>query len=98
MNSQVDVMEKAVRDLGWRNKVRCGDRVIQIACLVRERDWRPLKAEWWRAQEVCVIGAALNGDFFLRHCDGSVRLWEHNSRSDSIVAPSVREFVARIEE
>jgi hypothetical protein len=91
-------MEKAIRDLGWRNKVRCGDRMVQIACLIREDDWRPLKAEWWRGKAVCVIGAALNGDFFLRHCDGSVRLWEHDSQSDSVVAPSVREFVSGIEE
>jgi hypothetical protein len=98
MNSQLDPMEKAIRSLGWRNKVRCDDRVVQIACLVREDDWRPLKAEWWRGKEVCVIGAALDGGFFLRHCDGSVRLWDHNSKIDSIVAPSVREFVARIEE
>jgi hypothetical protein len=98
MNSQSDLMEKAIRNLGWRNKVRCGERVVQIAYLVRENGWRPLKAEWWRGKEVYVIGVAQNGDFILRHCDGSVRLWEHNSKSDSIIAPSVREFVLRIEE
>ncbi len=43
MNSKVDLMEKAVRNLGWRNKVRCGDRVIQIACLVREATGDRLK-------------------------------------------------------
>ncbi len=98
MSSQLDPMEKAIRDLGWRDKVRCGDRVVQIACLIREIDWRPLKAGWWRGKEVCVIGVALSGDFFLRHCDGSVRLWEHNSQSDGVIAPSVREFVLGIEE
>ena len=98
MSNEFDLMEKAIRNLGWRNTVRRGSRVIQIACLVRESDWRPLKAEWWRGKEVCVIGAALNGDFFLRHCDGSVRLWDHNAQRDNIVASSVQEFVSRIGE
>jgi hypothetical protein len=98
MNSQLDPLEKAIRDIGWRNTIRCGDRVLQIACLVRQNDWRPLKADWWQGKEACVIGADPDGNFFLRHCDGSVRLWDHYSRSDSIVAPSVREFVSRIEE
>lgn len=98
MNNQSDPMEKAVTNLGWRNKIRCGDRVIQIASLVRASDWRPLRAEWWRGKEVCVIGAALNGDFFLRHCDGSIRLWDHKSNAESIIAKSVREFVSRITE
>jgi len=98
MNSESDPLEEAVRDLGWRNKVRCAEDVLQIACLVRQSDWRPLRAKWWRGKEVCVIGADLNGNFFLRHCDGSVRLWDHSSQSDRIVARSVREFVSRIEE
>jgi len=98
MSKQLDLMENAIRDLGWRNKIRCGERVLQIAYLVPENDWRPLKAVWWRGKEACIIGAELNGNFFLRHCDGMVRLWDHNSRSDSVVAPSIREFVSRIEE
>ena len=98
MSNQPDPLEKAIRNLGWRNKIRCGDRVLQIACLVRESDWRPRRAEWWRGKEVYVMGAALNGDLFLRHCDGSVRLWDQNSQSDSTVARSIRELVSMIEE
>jgi hypothetical protein len=98
MTNQSDSMEKAIRDIGWRNTIRCGDRTLQIACLIRESDWRPLKAARWRGKEVCVIGADISGNFFLRHCDGSVRLWDHTSGSDRIVAASVREFVSRIEE
>jgi hypothetical protein len=89
MNNSVDPMEKAIKNIGWRNKIRCGDHVIQIACLLRHNDGRPLVADWWRAKEVCVIGAAINGDFFLRHCDESVRVWEHSSKIDSIVAPAL---------
>ena len=91
-------MENALANLGWRNRVRSGERLLQIACLIRENDWRPLRVEWWRGKEVCVIGADVDGNFFLRHCDGSVRLWDHKSQSDSIVAQSVREFISRIEE
>src|SRR5262249_2363641 len=98
MNHQLDPMEKAIANLGWRNRVRCGERLLQIACLVRENDWRPLKVEWWRGKEVCVIGADVAASLFLRQCDGSVRLWEHKSQSDSISAQSVREFVSRMEE
>ncbi len=98
MKPNQDPMEQAIRDLGWRNKVRCGEDVLQIACAVRQNDWRPLKADWWRGKEVCVIGADINGNLFLRHCDGSVRLWNHSSQSDQFVARSVREFVSMIEE
>jgi hypothetical protein len=89
MNGESDPMEKVVRELGWRNKIRCGERVLQIVCLVRQKDWRPLQAEWRKGKEVCVMGADLNGNFFLKHCDGSVRLWDHSSKSDQIVARSV---------
>jgi len=34
-------------------------------------------AHWWRGKEVCIIGADLEGNFLLRHCDGTVRYWDH---------------------
>ena len=75
-----------------------GEEVLQIALLVRQSDRRPLKADWWRGKEVYVMGADLNGNFFLRHCDGSVRLWKHRSQTDQIMARSVQEFLSMIEE
>jgi hypothetical protein len=45
---------------------------------------------------VCVIGADLEGNFFLRHCDGTVRLWNHKAQADTVIAPSVRDFASRI--
>ena len=48
MKLNQDPMEKAIRSLGCRNKVRCGEDVLHIACVVRQNDWRPLKADWWR--------------------------------------------------
>ncbi len=69
-----------------------------IACLVREEDWKPLKADWWKGKEVYLIGADLNGNFFLRHCDGSVRYWDHKLQADLVIAQSVRNFAAGIVE
>jgi len=61
MSTHPDPMDKAIRNLSICRTFRNGDREIQIACLVREADWRPLKAAWWRGKEVCVIGADLEG-------------------------------------
>jgi hypothetical protein len=58
------------------------DRELKIAFLIRDADWLPLKAPWWRGKEVYIIGADLDGNFILRHCDGSVRLWDHSKQTD----------------
>jgi hypothetical protein len=88
--------ESAVDHVGWRRTVHFGDRKVEIACLIRMADWRPLKAPWWRGKEVCVVGADTDGNFFLRHCDGSVRYWDHHSQTDLVVARSPREFASMI--
>jgi hypothetical protein len=36
MSKQFDPIENAIRDIGWRNKIRCGERVLLIACVVRQ--------------------------------------------------------------
>lgn len=94
MSSSADYMDNAIRNLGVCHTIRFGERTLTIACLVRERDWRPLKAPWWRQKESCIIGVDLEGNFFLRHCDGSIRYWDHKTQSDSLMARSVRDFVA----
>lgn len=91
-------MERAIRLLGVYRRFQGPEREIQIACLVRQADWRPLKAPWWRGKEACIIGADLDGNFLLRHCDGSVRYWDHKAQADSVLSLSVREFVSRISE
>jgi len=98
MPEQADPMDKAIRQLGYRRVFRHSDREIEIACLVRTPDWRPLNASWWSGKEVCVIGADLLGNFFLRHCDGTVRYWDHGTQSDVVLARSVNDFVAGITE
>ena len=91
-------MDKAVQNLGVFRTFRNGDRTIQIACLVRKPDWRPLKAPWWHGKEVCVIGADLEGNLLLRHCDGTVRYWDHKAQADTVLSSSVRDFVNGITE
>jgi len=71
-----------------------GGRDIVIVCLIREADWRPLKAPWWRGKEVYVIGADVDGNFLLRHSDGTVRYWHHQTQTDEVLARSVREFAS----
>lgn len=93
-----DVFDRAVAQIGVRRVFRKDGRTIPIACLIRTEDWRPLEADWWQGKEVYIIGADLEGNFFLRHCDGTVRYWLHQSERDEILADSVRDFVRGISE
>jgi hypothetical protein len=94
---QIEALGSAQARLFMRRTFRHEGRTITIALLLRDADVRPLDAPWWRGKEVCIIGADLDGNFFLRHCDGSVRYWDHRLQTDTVVAPSVSEFVQRIE-
>lgn len=94
---QPDPIEQARVRLWPHGTFRHGERAITIAFLIRSADWRPLAAPWWRGKEACIIGADLDGNFFLRHCDGTVRYWDHRLQFETVVASSVREFVASIE-
>lgn len=93
-----DEIDRAINLLPVRSTFRGDGAAISVAFLLRAADWRPLKAPWWSGKEVCIIGADYEGNFFLRHCDGSIRFWEHRAQADTLLAPSVREFVARIVE
>ena len=97
MNAKHPSLDRAIKDLGVRRTFRHGTRTIVIATLVREADWRPLRAPWWRGRDVCVIGADLDGNFFLRHRDGSVRYWQHSLKADTVLTPGVDEFLRGID-
>ncbi|HKE95391.1 MAG TPA: hypothetical protein VKB34_13850, partial [Povalibacter sp.] len=58
----------------------------------------PLVAKWWRGKEVRIVAADVDGNFFLRHSDGSVRYWVHAKKSESMVAKSVKEFASMLRE
>jgi len=94
---QTEAIDRAHAMLSFRRTFRHDEQILTIALLVRGADWSPLDAPWWRGKEVCIIGADVDGNFFLRHCDGSVRYWDHRLQAETLVAPSVRDFVGRIE-
>jgi hypothetical protein len=96
MEDPSDPVEKALRRLRTPFGFRFEDRNLVVACLVREADWRPLVAPWWRKKEASIMGADLNGNFFLRYCDGSGRYWEHKTQTDTVIARSVREFLNKL--
>jgi hypothetical protein len=98
MTERPDPIEKAMRHLHVRRTFRHGERDIVVACLIRAADRRPLEAPWWRGKQVSILGADLEGNFLLRHCDGTVRYWDHRRQADEVLAPSVREFVSRLVE
>jgi hypothetical protein len=91
-----DPMEKAVSRLWQHRTIRHGERSIVLAILLRTQDWRPLDAPWWRGKQASIIGADVNGNFVFRHCDGSVRFWDHGLQSDEVLAPSVKAFVTML--
>jgi hypothetical protein len=94
---QIEPIDRAKAALSWRRTFRHDRRTMTIALLVRDADWRPLDAPWWLGKQVSIIGVDLDGNFFLRHSGGAVHYWEHRSQTETVLAPSVREFVERIE-
>jgi hypothetical protein len=97
--SQMDAFEKVRTQFFWHRCVSLPDgRKVTIAIFLREEDWRPLDAPWWREKQASIIGADIDGNFFLRHCDGSVRYWNHRNQENIVVAPSVREFARLVKE
>ncbi|HLI22514.1 MAG TPA: hypothetical protein VKV32_15425 [Stellaceae bacterium] len=97
MARDAEAVEQARKQLHYRRTFPLApDRQITVAFLISAEDWRPLKAPWWKKKEACIIGADLNGNFFLRHCDGSVRYWDHNAQTDTTIAAGVAEFCRRL--
>ena len=97
MNMQDDAVENARKNLWPNNTYRHGDEALVVACLIRPEDTRPLHAPWWRGKEVYLIGVEENGNFFLHHCDGSIRYWDHATQKDTVIAKSIKAFVTALE-
>lgn len=85
-----DYFDKAVREIGIKPIVDVGGREVHVIGLLRSP---PLVAKWWKGKQVSVIGVDVDGNFFLRHPDGSVRYWQHSQQTESWVTGSVREFI-----
>ena len=90
-----DYFDKAARLIGITPIFEFEGQEIHVVCLVNSS---PLIAEWWQGKEVTIIGVDVNGNFFLRHSDGSVRYWVHEKQSEVKVAKSVKEFVRHLRE
>ena len=97
MASSVEAIDKAFANFWKRTYALDADRTLTIAFLIRANDWRPLDAPWWAGKQVSIIGADIDGNFFLRHCDGSVRYWSHVKQGDEVIAASVNEFCKRLQ-
>lgn len=93
----LEAIDRAQAQLFQRRTFRYDGRTMTIALLVRDADMRPLDAPWWRGKQVSIIGVDLDGNFFLRHSGGAVLYWDHRLQTATVSAPSVREFVERIE-
>lgn len=96
MQNQPNPIDIAIKRLSLRRIFKYRGQEIVVACLIRQSDWRPLESPWWKGKEAYIIGADLDGNFFLRHCDGSVRYWNHKTQFGETIAPSVSKFVDQL--
>ena len=90
-----ECFEKAASQIGIKPIFEFDGKEIHVVLLAKTP---PLIAKWWRGKSVNIIGADVNGNFFLRHCDGSVRYWEHLKQSEQVVAKSEKEFLSKLRE
>ena len=90
------MVNQAIAQLPLRSVFRKGESSFHVLFLLPEALWRPLKVSWWTGKEVCIIGGDPDGNYFLRHCDGTVRFWHHAKRADEVLAPSVRSFLSSL--
>ncbi len=89
----MDVTEEQITAKLFRDDtLPVGDRQVRVLFLLPSTLWRPLRASWWTGKEACIIGGDEQGNYILRHCDGTVRLWDHTRGKDEVLTPSVRAF------
>jgi hypothetical protein len=84
--------EEIAAKLYLADRFPAGDRQVRVLFLLPTALWRPLRASWWRGKEVSIIGGDEHGNYILRHCDGTVRLWDHGRGQDEVLTSSVRAF------
>ena len=90
------VLEKAAARIGINPIFDLEGREIHVVGVM---SWSPpLVARWWRGKQVTIVAVDVDGNFFLRHSDGSVRYWEHARKSESVAAKSVKEFASKLRE
>jgi hypothetical protein len=90
------LLEKAASQIGLKPIIDLDGRELHVVGIF---SWSPpLIARWWRGKAVTIVGVDVDGNFFLRHSDGSVRFWEHSKKAETTVAKSVREFCSKLRE
>jgi len=96
MDNESQAVDRAIARLHQRRILTKGDRYIEVRSLIPQSSWRPVKADWWRKKEACVIGEDTSGNLFLRVCDGTVRFWDQEKQEDEVIASSVRAFLSAL--
>ena len=97
MNELEETLNRAILKLPQRNVFKTDDACIQVRSLIPLSLWRPLDADWWKKKEACVIGEDSDGHLLLRLCDGSIRHVNSATKIDSMLSPSLRQFIAALE-
>lgn len=90
---QNEAVERAIKRLWDKNLFPFHDGFLKIIHILPPFSSRPLRMSWWRGRDVSLIAIEENGNFFLRHCDGSVRYWIHADQRSEVVTASVKGFV-----
>ena len=90
------VLERASSQIGLKPIFEFEGQEIHVVLIA---PWTPpLIAKWWRGKSASIIAADVDGNFFLHHCDGSVRYYVHFQKSEKVVTKSFKDFVAALRE
>lgn len=91
-----EALEKAKAELWMKPMTEFNGRAYQVVAILPNSP--PLDADWWKGKQVHLRAVEVNGNFFLRHCDGSVRYWEHATQKEVVAFKSEREFAVSFKE
>ena len=89
----MSLIDRAIKYIGVKRKYFHEGTDYIIAFLIRDEGQKPLSAPWWHGKESSIIGADINGNFFLKHCDGTIRYWHHLSNSETIISSCLKNFL-----
>ncbi len=93
----MDPIQKAKGDLWRTHNVSIGGSTSQIVLLIPANERIPFEVQWWRKKEASIVAVDIDGNFFLRYCDGSILLLKQGSKSLQMIAKSEKEFISMIE-
>ena len=91
-------LDTAIQNLGIKRSINIGGENINLACLLRDEDTRPLQAKWWKGKQSTLLAVDDDGNFILRHSGGHVIYWNHAQQSEKTIAKSVSDFIKMIEQ